>query len=146
MTGAPARTTLYTPDLLALAVSLAEVPLDPELPLRGDARSATCGGSVMLGCAVDSDRRVARVGLRASACAVGQAAAALFALSATGRDLAEIERSRIAIGHWLSGGPLPDWPGLDALAPALGYPARHGAITLAWDAARAALSKDDGHR
>ena len=35
--------------------------------------------------------------------------------------------------------PQPGWPGLDALAAARAYPARHGAILLAWRAALEAL-------
>jgi hypothetical protein len=34
---------------------------------------------------------------------------------------------------------LPDWPGLTAIAAARDYPARHGAIMLAWQAARQLL-------
>ncbi|WP_260921839.1 hypothetical protein [Novosphingobium sp. 9] len=32
-------------------------------------------------------------------------------------------------------GALPEWPGLDAIAAARDYPARHGAVMLVWDAA-----------
>jgi hypothetical protein len=35
---------------------------------------------------------------------------------------------------------LPDWPGVEAIAAARDYPARHGAIMLPWTAARDALS------
>lgn len=141
---APVRSALYTPDLLALAVSLAEFPLDPALPIRGEARSATCGSTVMLGCALDRDGRLDRVGLRARACAVGQASAALFAQAAPGRNRDELATARHAIAGWLAGeGARPAWPGFGALEAARGYPARHGAILLAWDAALAALSKAD---
>ena len=63
--------------------------------------------------------------------------AAIFANAATGRDAADIARAHDALRAWLSGaGKLPDWPGLAAIAPARDYPGRHGAILLAWTAAR----------
>lgn len=134
---------LYTPDLLALAVSLADWPLDSGAPLAGEARSPTCGSTVSVGCALSDDGGIEAIGLRASACAVGQAAAALFVRSAAGRTRAEIEAARLEIVAWLHGdGRLPDWPGLAVLDPARAYPARHGAVPLAWTAALAALPKD----
>lgn len=141
MTGAP-RGALYTPDMLGLAVSLAQFPLTEDLPHMGEARSATCGSAVALGCALDEHGAISRLGLRASACAVGQAAAALFAQSAKGHNAASIARARRELASWLAGqAELPDWPGIATIAPARGYPGRHGAVTLAWDAALAALSK-----
>ena len=75
------------------------------------------------------------------ACAVGQAAAAIFARAAPGRGGDEIGATHAALLEWLAGtGPLPDWPGLAAIAPAREFPARHGAIMLPWTAARDALS------
>lgn len=82
-----------------------------------------------------------RLGLRPHACAVGQAAAHVFAAAAPGLTQADIRIARDALGEWLVGrGPLPDWPGLALIEPARAYPGRHGAIMLAWDAALAALS------
>ena len=82
---------LYTPELLALAVTLAEYPPDPALPLHGDARSKSCGSTLRIDLALDRERRIERLGLQVRACAVGQASAAIFAGAAMGRGLAEIE-------------------------------------------------------
>lgn len=132
---------LYTPAVLALATSLAGWPLDDSLPLRGAARSPACGSAIELALALDPAGRIAKVGLRSHACAIGQAAAALFAQGAQGRGAAEIAAASEALERWLAGtAPLPDWPGLAAIAPAQAYPARHGAVLLAWRAAREALS------
>lgn len=140
MTGARGGATLYSPDMLSLAVSLADFPLAPDLPLTGEARSRTCGSRVMLGCSIDDAGAIARVGVRASACAVGQAAAALFVHGARGRTRQDVASARAQLGGWLGGaGGMPDWPGIERLSPALAYPGRHGAIVLAWDAALAAL-------
>lgn len=137
----PRGPSLYTPRMLALATSLADHPLDPALPLQGEARSRSCGSTLAFAASTDSAGRIARLGLQARACAIGQAAAALFAAHAAGRSLEEVEAGLADLEAWLAGGPLPRWPGLEALAPAQTYPARHGAILLAWRAAREALCK-----
>jgi NifU-like protein involved in Fe-S cluster formation len=132
---------LYTPELLALAVALADYPADPGLPFHGDARSKSCGSTLAADVAVDAQGRIERLGLRVRACAVGQASAAIFARAAAGRTLGEIAAAHAAIADWLAGtGELPDWPGLEAIAAAQAYPGRHGAIMLPWTAARDALS------
>lgn len=136
---APAR-TLYTPEILGAATALAEFGWDDSLPLRGEARSRRCGSTLALGLAVDGQGRISALGLRPHACAIGQAAAFAFASAAKGRTRADIAEAREALAEWLAGtGAVPDWPGIALVEPALGYPARHGAIMLAWDAALAAL-------
>jgi len=132
---------LYTPELLALAVSLADHPLEPELSLRGSARSRSCGSTLEAGLILDPQGRVERFGMRVRACAVGQAAAALFAEGVRGRSAEDIAAAQAAIAAWLAeGGDLPDWPGIAALSEARGFPGRHGAIMLPWTAALDALS------
>lgn len=134
---------LYTPEVLAAAVSLAARPLGDELPLRGDARSPSCGSRIELGLAVDDDGRVARVGIASRACAIGQASAAVFADHVVGLTADEIASARSQMAAWLAGnGTMPDWPGLPLVAAARDYPARHGAMMLAWDAACAALQRE----
>ena len=132
---------LYTREVLALATSLSHWPLDPALGLTGAARSPTCGSQITLGLDLDEAGRVSRVGLRAQACAIGQASAALFAQGAVGRSRGELDAALGSIRRWLKdGGALPDWPEFRTIAGAREYPARHGAITLAWQAALEALS------
>ncbi|MDD3799500.1 MAG: iron-sulfur cluster assembly scaffold protein [Novosphingobium sp.] len=133
---------LYTPELLGLAVRLADYPHDPGLPLHGEARSASCGSTLALDLALDAGGRIERLGMKVHACAVGQAAAALFADAAAGRTADDIVRTETAIAIWLAGeGELPDWPGLATIEPARAFPGRHGAIMLPWRAAAQALSK-----
>ena len=135
----PAR-TLYTPEILGAATMLADFAWDESLPLRGEARSRRCGSTLALGLAVDAAGKISGIGLRTHACAIGQAAAYAFASAAQGRDRLTIAASRAALADWLAGtGPMPDWPGIALVEPALGYPARHDAIVLAWDAALVAL-------
>ncbi len=131
---------LYTPEVLAAAMELTSFPIDDAMPLTGSARSRSCGSTIHIALALDPAGNIARVGIRPHACAVGQASAAVFARGAAGRDASSIREARGAISDWLSGeAPQPDWPGLEPIAPARAYPARHGAILLAWDAAIDAL-------
>ena len=132
---------LYTPEVLSLATALADWPLSDDLPLRGEARSRSCGSSLIIGLAVDREGRIERLGLSARACAIGQAAAAIFSGSARGETASTLAESEAAIAAWLAGeGAMPAWPGLSAIAAAAAYPGRHGAILLPWKAARTALS------
>lgn len=142
MTAARGGAALYTPDILALAVELADYPLADGLPLRGEAHSRVCGSRVALGLASGADGSIESTGARVSACAIGQSAAALFLRAARGLDEAAIAAALARLEAWLGGDEtMPDWPGLEVLAPARAYPARHAAILLPWKAALAALSK-----
>ena len=135
--------TLYSPEVLELATALANHPWDETLELRAEVRSKSCGSTIALGLALDAAGRIERVALRSHACAIGQAAAAIFARGAPGRDAGAITRADDAIAAWLAKqGDLPDWPGMSTIAAAQGYSARHGAIRLAWQAARQLLPSD----
>ncbi len=139
-----ASAALYTPQILELATSLADHGWDESLPFRAMARSRSCGSTLELGLSTGEQGRIERVALRSQACAIGQAAAAIFARAAPGRSADEIHAAHAAMRSWLAGeGQLPDWPGLGAIAPARDYPGRHGAILLAWQAADEALSSSD---
>ena len=132
---------LYTAEMLAAAVDLASYPPLPDVERHGHARAPTCGSTIAMDLALADDGEIARVGMLVHACAVGQAAASVFARNAAGRSLAEIGAAQTAIAAWLAGdGAMPDWPGLALIAAARDYPARHGAIMLPWNAALAALS------
>ena len=132
---------LYTPEVLSAAVSLAGYPLTADLPLRGSARSASCGSRIELGLALDADGRIEKVGMASHACAIGQASAAVFAAAAKGMTGSQIINARDAMSLWLAGnGSMPQWPGLELVALAVDYPGRHGAMMLAWNAACEALA------
>ena len=132
---------LYSPALLGLATGLAAFPLTDELPLRAEERSRACGSVIALGLALGGDGRVSGVGMTVSACAIGQASAALLAQSIRGEDPGHVRQTAAALERWLAGeGDLPRWPGIEALGPARDHPGRHGALLLPWMAARKALS------
>lgn len=136
-----ATSKLYTPQVLALATALADYPLYEALKLRGAARSSICGSALELGLELDASARIVGIGMKASACAIGQAAAALFAQSAKNCSKSDVQSALAQIEAWLirDRAELPDWRGLVAIANARDYPGRHGAIVLPWKAALAAL-------
>lgn len=127
---------LYTPEVLALATGLSEYGWNDGMPLKAEARSRSCGSSIQLGLSLDGQGRIETVAVKSHACAIGQAAASIFARSASGRTLEEIGEAGRSIEAWLAGDSgAPDWPGFEAIAAARDYPARHAAIMLAWKAA-----------
>lgn len=132
---------LYTPQMLAAAVELAAYPPLHDASHHGTARSATCGSSLDLDLDLDELGGIARLGMKVRACAVGQAAATIFARHGTGRSAHDIAAALNRISAWLEGnGPMPDWPDIAMIAAARAFPARHGAMLLPWKAAMAALS------
>lgn len=133
---------LYTPEVLRLATQLALFPLTDDLEARVETRSRTCGSAVVMGVETDANGALQRLGMQVSACAIGQAAAAIFAGDARGRTHADVARASLALEGWLGGAADPPaWHGIRALEPARALSARHGAIMLAWRAATQALSK-----
>lgn len=134
---------LYTPAILGLAVSLADWPLTDDLPHQAELRSQSCGSVVRVGISLDDTGQVARFGVKAQACALGQASAAILAAQVTGQGQGAIVSARDALAAFLAGERADpgDWPGIEHLASALPYPARHGSILLPWRAAVAALEQ-----
>jgi NifU-like protein involved in Fe-S cluster formation len=98
---------------------------------------------IQLGIDHDAAGLINRVGMKVTACAIGQASAAIMAQGIAGRSDAELAAVHQGLMAWLAGaGALPDWPQLELLAPALPYTARHGALMLPWNAATEALCSD----
>lgn len=137
------RAALYSPELLALAVELANYPIDENAAFHGTANSRTCGSHIQISCCGD----LQDVGLKVSACAVGQASAAIFVRHCKGKSGPELEEALDQIRAWLGGtAPTPDWPDIRLIEAARDYPARHGAIVLPWKAALDALSNGGAQR
>jgi NifU-like protein involved in Fe-S cluster formation len=130
----------YTLEILRLAASL---PLETRLEGAngtGEARSATCG-SRMTTMVRTEDGRLAAIAQKVTACAYGQASAAILQGWAPGRLTAEVIVMRAALKAWLEGrGELP--PGYEALRPVQGRSGRHGAVLLPFDALLAALKEN----
>jgi NifU-like protein involved in Fe-S cluster formation len=132
---------LYTVEILRLAASLPEpVPL---LRVDGcaEARSPTCGSVVRTEVTLAFDGRVQALSQQVSACAFGQASAALVQKHAIGSDRQAVEGALGALIGWLGDGDeLPRW-GVTALAPARSRKPRHAAILLPFRALLAAMEE-----
>jgi NifU-like protein involved in Fe-S cluster formation len=127
----------YTLDILRLAASL---PLDSDLPASngaGDARSPACGSTLRTSVRTH-DGRIAALAQKVTACAYGQASAALVQDWAPGKLKAEVIVMRAAVKAWLDGrGEVPESFGV--LGPVQGRAGRHGAVLLPFDALLKAL-------
>ena len=139
---------LYTTHILRLALGAA---MHPRLAApQGSAKQRTpvCGSRIIVDVALDGDGRIASVGMDVHACAMGQAAAGLFAAAARGRDRGDVLIARNGLAEWLAGDRAvpPDWPGIEALVSARAYPARHAAILLPFNAASSAMAEATARR
>lgn len=139
---------LYNLDILRLAASIAPDGRLATPDATVERRSAVCGSRVAVDVIADEQGRVAQFGQEVSACALGQAAAALLARNIVGSDAGQLAAARDALTDWL-GGARDDpggWPGLHLLASARAYPARHPSIRLAFEAAAEAARLAAGAR
>lgn len=135
---------LYSTELLALAIELADYPFDAAASAVGHARSRSCGSVIDLS---SSGGSLEDLGLRVSACAVGQASAAIFARESSGMDAAAVAAMVENLGEWLQDqAPSSILPRLELLEPARPHLGRHEAILLPWRAALDALSKTEAAR
>lgn len=137
---------LYNTALLKLAASIPHTDRLADPHASVEKRSPVCGSRVTVDVKLDDEGRVAELGQLVRACALGQASASLMGASAIGRDAGELAAARDALSEWLAGTRADpgDWPGLDVLAPARDYPARHASIRLAFEAVAEAAEKARG--
>lgn len=132
------REAPYTLDILRLAASLAVETNLEDSTASGEARSAACGSRLRTEVRVE-DGRIAAIAQHVTACAYGQASAALVQAWAPGRLKAEVSVMRAAMKAWLEGrGEVPT--GFEALGPVQQRSGRHGAVLLPFDALIAALA------
>jgi NifU-like protein involved in Fe-S cluster formation len=127
---------LYNRDILRLAAHIPHLGRLRGAQARVERRSAVCGSRVAVEVRLDEQGRVAGLGQEVSACALGQASAAVMGAHAVGLDAAELERARDQLDAFLRGGAdhPGDWPGVEALIVARSYPARHASILLPFEA------------
>ena len=128
---------LYTRDILRLAADIPHLGRLARPDATSQKSSVVCGSRVTVDILLGPGGRVAALGQEVKACALGQASAALLATHAVGASPAELAAARDSLSAWLAGarGDAGDWPGLDALAPARPFAARHASILLAFEAA-----------
>lgn len=133
----------YSRDVIALAASIPHARrLDaPQASVRKVSR--LCGSQITLDMNI-ADGRVSEIGWDVSACALGQASASVLGSVIIGADRPMLADGLETLNRLLKGDPVPDnspFVSLSALAPAASYPARHGSIRLAFEAALEAFDK-----
>ena len=133
---------LYTIEILRLAGSLPEAVTLERVDGSAELRSPTCGSTVRTQVQL-KDGGIEALSQEVQACAFGQASAALVAQQAAGRTSDDVALALDQLTNWLAANSeqLPDWPGIEALAPARSRQSRHGAILLPF---RALISAIDG--
>ena len=131
---------LYNTRILRLAAATADAARLANPQGSAVKVSPVCGSKVTADIDLDADGRVARFGQEVRACALGQAAATLVCAEIIGKHPAAIAAARAELADWLAGRSemVPQWPGMDVVAPARPHRARHPSILLAFDAALAA--------
>ncbi|MGJ3649640.1 iron-sulfur cluster assembly scaffold protein [Sphingomonas sp. GlSt437] len=137
---------LYNTEILRLAAATPTHRLDAPMATV-EKRSPVCGSRVTVDVVLDSEGRVADIGMLVRACALGQASSTLFAQHAVGRSPDELATARDALTAWLAGdGAEPDWPGIAIFTPAIPHSARHASIRLAFEAGAEAAAIALDHR
>jgi NifU-like protein involved in Fe-S cluster formation len=133
---------LYSPAILRLAVAAADFPPLANADARVERRAPLCGSQISMDVRMRDDHHVASVGFKLHACAIGQASAALLAQEIQGRSASDLAQTAHALARWLDdpAAPIPDWPGIAALAPVRALPARRGAALLPFEAAAQAAA------
>lgn len=139
----PVTSTLYSRDILRLAAAIPHHGRLARAQASVEKRAPVCGSVVVVDMNLDGAGQVAALGQEVHACALGQASAALMGAHAIGRTAAEIAEARDALAGFLAGAREDpgDWPGLAVFAEARRFPARHGAILLAFAAAAEAAAR-----
>ena len=134
---------LYTIEILRLAATLPDPQELDRIDGSARERSPTCGSIVATDVQTDDDGRIEAISQQVSACAFGQASAALVANDALGSNRSDVEAALAVLSDWLAGNrdDLGEWAGLSTLAPARSRKSRHGAILLPFRALLAAMGK-----
>ncbi|WP_070156181.1 iron-sulfur cluster assembly scaffold protein [Sphingobium phenoxybenzoativorans] len=138
--------SLYNTDILRLAASIPHHQRLANPQASVEKRSPVCGSRVTVDVRMDDDGHLAELGLEVRACALGQASASLMAAHAMGMTAGELVDARDRLLAYLNKGErdLEFWPGLNVLAPAKAYPARHASIALSFEALAEAVQKAAG--
>lgn len=133
---------LYTADILRLATNIPYCERLAGADACVEKRSPVCGSKIVVDIKLGSDGRVEAFGQQVSACALGQASAALMGRHVVGRNAEELLSARDALSAYLADqrDDPGDWPGLDIFSAAIAYPARHRSICLPFEAAAEAIA------
>jgi NifU-like protein involved in Fe-S cluster formation len=133
---------LYTREILRLAVSIPHQQRLDNPDGTAEVRSRTCGSKVTADVMVADSGALKELGFEISACALGQASAAILGAQAIGKSAADIKIVRTNLAAFLEGSieSPGEWPDMDKLMAAQDHKGRHAAILLPYDAVIAAFA------
>lgn len=137
---APITHKLYSLEILRLATSLPHNDTLETPQGTATCRAAVCGSEMTVDVALDDTNHISGLAIRAKACALGQASAAVLRTNALGLYAAQIHTVCDSLKAVLQNGSGDlAWPELEPFRYANDFPARHGAIVLPFDTLIAAL-------
>jgi len=133
---------LYTREILRLAVSIPHQQRLDNPDGTAELRSRTCGSKVAADVMVTDSGSLKNLGFEISACALGQASAAILGAQAIGKSATDIGNVRANLAAFLEGSVESpgEWPDMDKLTAARDHRGRHAAILLPYDAVIAAFA------
>jgi len=134
---------LYSARILTLVANMPRAGRLAAPDASAEKTAKLCGSRIVVDVVVE-DGKVADFAQEVSACALGQASAAVLGAQIIGTDLSELELARDALAAMLkSNGPPPAgrFAELAVLEPVKDYPARHASTLLAFEAAVEAVRK-----
>jgi NifU-like protein involved in Fe-S cluster formation len=138
----PTAHRLYSLEILRLATSLPHNDILDTPMGSATCRAPVCGSEVTVDVTLDDTRYITDLAIRAKACALGQASAAVLRSKALGLDATQVRQVRDNLKTALQQGNGDlDWAELEPFRYAHDFPARHGAIMLPFDTLIAALEK-----
>ena len=140
--------TLYTKDILRLAVSIPHEERLADPDGSAECRSKSCGSRVAADVMISVDGQITDLGIEVNACALGQASASILAREAVGKRVDEIEQARSQMTLFLNGETLEIgvWEKMDLLEPVREHKGRHAAVLLPYDAILAAVADAHSNR
>ncbi|NGM52215.1 iron-sulfur cluster assembly scaffold protein [Caulobacter sp. 602-2] len=137
---------LYSARILTLVANMPRAGRLAAPDASAEKTAKLCGSRIVVDVVVEGGK-VADFAQEVSACALGQASAAVLGGNVIGADLAELELARDALAAMLkTNGPHPAgrFAELAVLEPVKDYPARHASTLLAFEAAVEAVRKATG--
>ena len=137
---APVAHKLYSLEILRLATSLPHNETLETPHFSATCRAPVCGSEMTVDVGLDDTNHITDLAIRAKACALGQAAAAVLRTRALGQGTAHIQMVSDGLKAALKNGSGElAWPELEPFRYASDFPARHSAIMLPFDTLIAAL-------
>lgn len=127
---------LYSAKILNLVANMPRAGRLPAPDASSEKVAKLCGSKITVDVVVE-DGKVVDFAQDVSACALGQAAAAILGQNVIGADLSDIELARDSLAAMLKANGSPPagrFAELAVLEPVKDYPARHASTLLAFEA------------